>query len=216
MTLPVRMLLYVVMILMLGVVHPRLALAQDRTAPDRVTTAALASSSSSTSAAPTKPGCGHWGSVGAAAVAGAAVWAQAGPEPERIEAPRVWVTPGAASWHADRSRGYNEIHPGLGVEVALVPAWRLAAGAYCNSEHRTSAYAAAVWVPWQVHELVRVGIAAGVASGYMSAAGTERAVLRAGPAIVVEGDRWGLNITGAPSVGNLDGFVAVQLKLRLL
>jgi hypothetical protein len=225
MTFSARITLWLAVIFMLFVVHPRVALAIHNEIQDAALArgdtlerpgAFIAPQSLSSAPAATAPArdCGRWHAVAAAALTGATAWAATRTEP----ASNVWLTPGAVSWHSRRTPRLNELNTGLGLELALAPAWRVAAGAYCNSEHRTSAYAALMWLPWQPHDLVRIGLAAGVASGYRHADGahdTQRLVVRAGPIATVEWGRIGLNITGAPRVSGLDGFVALQLKVAL-
>lgn len=60
-----------------------------------------------------------------------------------------------ATWHADRTRSYEEFNPGLRVQCDSV-----ALGAYRNSEGGTSGYAA--WVL----DFGRVDLAVGAVAGY--------------------------------------------------
>jgi hypothetical protein len=210
MTTPLRVALYAAVIVMLFVVHPRMVLAQGdagKALPGPVITQALGPEARA-STTPSRS-CDAWNAAGAVTLAAAAI-AQ-GERGDRA----LWVVPGAASWHANRERAFNEVHAGLGAEWQARPTVAVLAGAHCNSNERASVYAAATWQPvaWQLASTtVRPGIAAGLATGYRDG---NTPVLRAGPMVALEGRTWGINVTGAPRIGSIDGFVAVQLKVRI-
>lgn len=130
----------------------------------------------------------------------------------------LWLSPGAVSWHADRSAGYNERNSGPGIEWRSESGGiRAAAGQYRNSIRQDTRYATIGWFPLQT-ELGPVRIAAGgaigIADGYRVNHG--RAFPVALPALSVEGWRIGLNVTAWPRLekGESAG-VAVQLLIRV-
>lgn len=74
-----------------------------------------------------------------------------------------------ASWHSDRSAGYCERNPGLGITREEDRVRAIKAGAYRNSECHWSAYVGARWTPVEPLQGVRLGAVAGVVSGYQRA-----------------------------------------------
>ena len=118
----------------------------------------------------------------------------------------VWLNVGGFSRHFSRGNGYNENNLGLGAEYRTSPEVSYMAGAYYNSVRKTTSYAAVNWQPWQVGPF-KLGATVGVMDGYTFFAAV--------PMATWEGKRYGINIGLIPSMGQIDGAVIVQFKLRV-
>lgn len=130
----------------------------------------------------------------------------------------LWLTPGAVSWHADRSAGYNERNHGIGAEWQSESAeHRVSAGTYRNSIHRDTRYALYSWAPVQTTlgpAKLAAGVAIGIADGYQVNHG--RAFPVALPALSVEIWRIGINLTAWPKVEkDASAGVAVQFRVKV-
>ncbi len=136
-------------------------------------------------------------------------WANEAP----ATASNVWVNVGGISTHFNRDRNYNENNVGAGVEIQLQPDLAWIAGAFSNSVHRTTAYTGVNWQPYTLGEW-KLGAAIGVMNGYPGTAngGVFFAAL---PIATLEGKQFGINVGFIPSVGTLDGALAVQFKFRI-
>ena len=129
------------------------------------------------------------------------------------EPPSNWLHLGAASYHFNRAAHYNEINPGLGIEHQFNARHSLSAGAYYNSERRTTIYALYGYMPLQIG-IVKLGLLAGLANGYSANNGHVFPV--ALPAAMIERGRFGVNFTVIPSIREkVDGGVALQIKIKL-
>lgn len=103
-----------------------------------------------------------------------------------------------ASLHAEQAwQGrWNEQNWGLGVRRSLGPSIAVQAGAYRNSEWKTSGYLVADWTPWHWKPL-QAGVFGGLVSGYQLpvAAGllvrAQGADLDATVRFVPKASRWG-------------------------
>ena len=124
-----------------------------------------------------------------------------------------WITPGAVSYHVANRDHLNQIHPGLGVEYHFKPDWTLVGGTYKNSNYRWSEYFGANWTPLALGP-AKIGLTAQVANHY-NAAREGGPFLFAAPVISFEGSRFGANIYVIPTLRNVTGAVALQLKFRL-
>lgn len=126
---------------------------------------------------------------------------------------KVWVSPGAVSYHFDRSKGYNEFNYGLGVDYAVTDSIGAGVGVYKNSQGKKSFYLLAGYKPLTLWGVVRVGVLAGIVNGY----GDDRkditpVVL---PVASIEGEHIGADLSVVPPIGDkVDGAVAVRLKFR--
>jgi hypothetical protein len=129
------------------------------------------------------------------------------------EQPQIWINVGGFSRHFDRGSRYNENNFGFGIEWRRSPQVAVMAGVYDNSLGKPSQYAAINWQPWQIGP-VKLGAAVGLLNGYpaIERGGTFFAAL---PMASIEGRRFGINLGLIPSIGNVDGAVLLQFKLRI-
>src|SRR5690606_33373995 len=106
-----------------------------------------------------------------------------------------------------------ESNLGFGIEWRRTPEVAIMAGVYDNSVGKPSQYAAVNWQPWQIGP-VKLGVALGVLNGYpaLNRGGTFFAAL---PMATIEGQRFGVNLGLIPSIGDVDGALLVQLKMKL-
>ncbi len=125
----------------------------------------------------------------------------------------IWVNLGGFSHHMDQDKGYNENNVGMGVEYQLRPRVALMAGAFNNSLSRTTAYAAANWLPLSLGGW-KLGAALGVMNGYPGIA-RGGPFLAALPMATYEGTRFGVNLGVIPTLNKVDGAFVIQLKVRL-
>lgn len=132
---------------------------------------------------------------------------------EPADPPSNWLHLGAVSYHVNRAANYNEINPGLGIEHQFNARHSLSAGAYYNSERRTTVYALYGYTPLRIGP-VKIGVLAGLANGYSGHDGKFFPV--ALPVAMIERGRFGVNFTIIPSIREkVDGGLAVQFKIRL-
>ena len=79
----------------------------------------------------------------------------------------IWLDGMAASYHINADKHFNEFNPGLGLECWVNNNWAITGGGFRNSLDRPSWYGGGLWSPdlltWSY---VRVGVMAGVISGY--------------------------------------------------
>jgi hypothetical protein len=130
-----------------------------------------------------------------------------------------WAVVSLRSYHFKRA-GQNENNLGVGVELdmrLLVKDLRLSVGAYHNSSHDFSAYATAMYLPWEAGRW-HFGATLGFAYGYgkdehEGAKSTKNDNLIPFGALVAawEGEKYGVNILLIPAGG---GVVGVQGKGR--
>jgi hypothetical protein len=141
---------------------------------------------------------------------------------ERADTSGFWFQAGALSYHPDREHTYNERNVGGGLEYQFNHRHLVAAGVYENSYFDTMHYAYYVWSPIEVDDAnllgipirsVRFGALAGLFDGYRRRNNGDLAPIVL-PVVMVEWRYVGLNITAFPQVGDVDGGVAVQLKVR--
>jgi hypothetical protein len=127
--------------------------------------------------------------------------------------PQIWVNLGGFSRHFSRDAGFNESNLGLGVEYRTNPEVSYMAGAYYNSVRKTTSYLAVNWQPFSFGDL-RVGAALGLMNGYPSQA-KGGAFFAALPLASWEGKRFGINFGLIPSIGDIEGAVIVQFKVKV-
>lgn len=132
---------------------------------------------------------------------------------QESRASKLWVTPGAVSYHLNRDKGYNEVNYGIGLEYRAGTDFSLALGQYKNSIGRTSHYALVGYTPWHPASNVRVGALVGVVDGYQVHGGQIMPALI--PVVAIEFRHVGVNISVVPPFRDkVDGALAVQFKFR--
>jgi hypothetical protein len=123
-----------------------------------------------------------------------------------------WITPGAVSYHYENRDQFNQTHPGFGIEYHPNNQWAFVAGTYKNSNYRWSDYGGVNWTPaWLQFGLFKLGATAQVANNYPEARNGKPFAFAA-PLIAVEGKHVGANIYIIPTVFDVTGAVALQLK----
>ncbi|MBX3608887.1 MAG: hypothetical protein KF871_03245 [Hydrogenophaga sp.] len=127
--------------------------------------------------------------------------------------PEIWINVGGFSRHFNRSANYNESNLGFGIEWRHNPEVAVMAGVYDNSLGKPSQYAAVNWQPWHIGP-VKLGAAIGLLNGYpaIERGGTFFAAL---PMATIEGRRFGVNLGLIPSIGDVDGALLLQFKMKL-
>lgn len=137
---------------------------------------------------------------------------------------KTWVAIPVATRHFDRQAvvtdNLSEDNPGLGIERSN-GVWHWMAGAYRNSNRRTTAYGMLGYTPAQLdlgESRLNLGGALGLATGYRNNT-TQRnyPVIPVGGALLSLETPWhaGLNLFIVPTIKsfNVEGFAAVQIKL---
>lgn len=128
-----------------------------------------------------------------------------------------WITPGAVSYHFERTQGngerWNETNYGLGLEHEFSPGVAVMAGVYRNSIDRWSKYAMLQWTPLALGQYVRAGVMVGTVDNYRMNGGDF--IAAAAPVVTIEGARFGLNLSAVPKIRDkTSAAVAVQFKVR--
>ena len=118
----------------------------------------------------------------------------------------LWIGATVASYHPDRSSPHNERNWGLNAEYGVNDTWRAAAGAYRNSQWKTSVYAGGMWVPAQPGPW-KGAVLVAVLTGYHNSP-----VPVALPTVMYEGKAWGVNIGVLPSLDRGIGVLGLQIK----
>lgn len=140
-----------------------------------------------------------------AGIAAAGIYGLLTSTPARAD---TWLTLPGISYHADRSRDWNETNPGVGIERSLSDTTSATAGQYLNSYDRTTFYAGGIWRPLQTR-YVRAGLFAALATGYPSP-------ILVAPTLNIGTPDVSVDLIGAPSVGKgTTAFVALQLRIRI-
>lgn len=131
---------------------------------------------------------------------------------EEVKASKLWVTPGAVSYHFNRDKEYNERNFGFGIEYSLNKNWSVLAGQYQNSIGGVSKYGLVGYTPWHPNRYISVGALAGAVTGYHTNKSAMLAVL---PLVAVNFRHVGVNISFIPPVSKkVGGAVGVQFKFR--
>jgi hypothetical protein len=138
-----------------------------------------------------------------------ALWLAQAWRPARADA---WAACSVASYHFDRSKGYNERNWGCGLEYGIAQDARLVAGGYRNSLARTSVYAGALWTPLHLGP-ARAGVVGGVVNGYGANEGRFLPIVV--PALALEHRGIGINLLAAPRYRDSPGVLGFQLKLQI-
>jgi len=116
----------------------------------------------------------------------------------------VWLQVPLASYHFDRTNDegekYNQRNFGIGLEYAVSEKFRLQAGMYRNSLGLESGYVGASYLPWSPFRYSRIGVSAGVVSGY-----DENVIPVVIPTLSIEGKKLGANILFVPETSQTKG-----------
>lgn len=132
------------------------------------------------------------------------------------EAGELWVNTGGISHHFDRSKNFNEVNVGVGVEYRITPEVSAMTGFHKNSINLRTTYAAVNYQPFSIGP-VKIGASAGLMSGYpvIKNGGAFFAAL---PFATYEGKRFGVNVGLIPNIPSrhIDGAVVFQFKFRVL
>ncbi len=124
----------------------------------------------------------------------------------------TWLAIGVASYHADRSAGYNERNFGLGIEHDFTSAHAMSVGAYRNSIDRRSNYALYRWTPLAIGR-ARIGVLAGVVDGYRRNGGRLAPALA--PTITLDTHPVGISLILIPA-GTKDVSAAIGLQVKIV
>ena len=147
--------------------------------------------------------CMRFWMVGAAALAGAML-----PAAQAADL----LTLGGASYHFERDLDLQEFNYGLGFERDIDDKLSWSAGVYKNSLRRASVYAFANYYPFKLSESWRVGLIAGLSTGYHRSA----VIPVAAPTIEWRGDWVAAQFYLVPTIKPyIDGAVVVQFKVVL-
>lgn len=132
------------------------------------------------------------------------------------EASELWVNTGGISYHFDRSKGFNEVNPGLGVEYRLNSGVSVMGGFHKNSIDLRTTYAAVNYQPFSIGP-IKIGASVGFMTGY-PVIREGAAFFAALPFATYEGKRFGVNVGVIPNIPSrhIDGAVVFQFKFRVL
>lgn len=120
-----------------------------------------------------------------------------------------WAVATIGSYHFNRDKAYNERNFGLGVEYGMTENTRFVAGFYDNSKYKHTNYVGAVWTPINLGGFTRAGLVGMCATGY-----ADNVMCAPIPTITLEGRRFGANFVIAPTFKDVDGAIALQLKVK--
>lgn len=133
----------------------------------------------------------------------------------------LWFNVGALSYHLNRDKEHNERNVGFGGEFQFNSRHSIAAGRYKNSYFETSNFGYYAWTPlaWSDVNLgipqipsIRFGVLGGAVDGYRRNSGHMAPI--ALPIAMLEWRHAGVNISAFPHVGDVDGGIAAEFKLR--
>ena len=123
-----------------------------------------------------------------------------------------FINLGGVSLHFDRDLDLNEFNPGIGYERDWNDQVSWGLGYYKNSLSKPSYYGLVNYYPWTLSEQWRVGLAAGVLTGYNY---SDVAPLLA-PTLEWRGKYVGLQFFVVPTIKPyVDGAFVAQFKVRL-
>jgi hypothetical protein len=123
-----------------------------------------------------------------------------------------WFTPGAVSRHFERQSEFNQTHPQFGFEYFWRPNTALIFGTYKNSNYLWSRYVGVNWTPLELGP-IRLGATAQITNNYI-AARDRKPFPFAAPMASFEYRRFGLNLYAVPTIRDVTGAVALQVKFR--
>lgn len=122
------------------------------------------------------------------------------------------ISVGGFSYHFERDLGHNEVNPGLGYERDYDEDLSWSVGVFKNSLRRASFYGLANYALWKPAEGVRIGVTAGLSTGYHHAAVVPLAM----PFAEWRIQRFGVQTYVVPTVKPyVDGAVVLQFKWRI-
>ena len=125
----------------------------------------------------------------------------------------LWVNPGLYSVHFE-DKHFNDENWGLGVEYRYTDSLSVTAGAFRNSDWKTSHYLSWYWEPFTLGP-VKLGATIGAMDGYPGYHDGGW-FLAAIPAAAYEGKRFGLNVLAVPGYKDrLHSAISFQLKFRV-
>jgi Antimicrobial peptide resistance and lipid A acylation protein PagP len=132
------------------------------------------------------------------------------------QATKIWINPGAQSYHLNRSQDYRENNTGLGAEFIVAPAHGFIAGSYINSNRARSQYGGYHWRALHYRPVdvnVSLGPVFALVNGYpdMRDGGWFPAIF---PMLSLEYGRYGANFSFIPNPTN-GSAVALQLKFLI-
>lgn len=122
------------------------------------------------------------------------------------------ISPGGISWHADRSKNFNEVNNGFAGTWRDGDVIAYSAGFYGNSIHRRAYFVSARWTPVQVGP-VRAGVLAGAVTGY--AANSGGAMPFALPAVATELGPVEVALIGWPAMFGSGAGIAAHFSVRV-
>lgn len=124
---------------------------------------------------------------------------------------RSWLVLNARSYHADRSKDYNEANRGAGLEWGT-DTLRAVGGVYRNSLDGRSRYVGAAWTPLALGA-AQVGFVLGAVDGYEHA-NDGRAVPMVAGLVRLELHGYGVNVLVAPPFRESSAVLGLQFKKR--
>lgn len=126
----------------------------------------------------------------------------------------LWLNPGFYSYHFDKNMGFNDNNLGFGGEYRYSTRNAIVAGAFHNSDWKTSRYVAWNWQPLALGP-VRLGAVVGTIDGYPKAfnGGWFPAVL---PVASFEYHRIGANLLYTPGYKDrVYSSLSLQIKVKV-
>jgi len=127
-----------------------------------------------------------------------------------------WVNSGGVSRHFDRSKHFNEVNVGAGVEWRANEDLSVMTGFHKNSLNLRSTYAAMNYQPLHIGP-VQLGVSAGLLTGY-PLKNNGGAFFAAIPMLTYEGKTFGFNFGVIPNIPkqHIDGAFVMQFKWKIL
>jgi hypothetical protein len=133
----------------------------------------------------------------------------------------LWVDGMVASYHINPKEHFNEFNPGLGAECWLNNNWAITAGGFRNSLDRPSWYGGGLWSPdFLTWSYVRVGVMAGVISGYNYGVwgwgGNHSVGPVVAPIVMTQYGKFGINFILIPPIpsDNLPATIGFMLRYK--
>lgn len=126
-----------------------------------------------------------------------------------------WVNTGGVSRHFDRSKNFNEVHPGVGIEWRANEDLSVMVGFHKNSLNLRSNYLSVQYQPLHLAG-IKFGVSAGLLDGYpLKKDGG--AFFAAIPMATWEGKTFGVNVGVIPNIPkqHVDGAVVLQFKMKV-
>lgn len=126
-----------------------------------------------------------------------------------------WINTGGVSRHFDRSKNFNEVHPGVGIEWRANEDISVMAGFHRNSLSLRSNYLSAQYQPLHLAG-IKFGVSAGLLDGYPLKE-NGGAFFAAIPMATWEGKTFGFNLGVIPNIPrqHIDGAVVLQFKTKV-